>query len=317
MKNISNRIKILLGIFVLTSSYALYIILQPMFKENTFSQTFQSIDTTNIQRIDYTYKGQAHQLVVKTKSKWVIDDTYEIRTYLIDLVKQGFSRLTSKMPVPKNNQQYVIDYLKKNGVKMKITTEQGVQTFYIITNENDLNSSWYLQEGASEPYVVYVPGVDGDVSNLFKLGAIEWRSKTLFKSSPGSLQKLIVHYPNSKNDGFEIELINNQYVLKEVDKLDSARFFNYLSQYEQISVSKYLVGNPKDSVENLLKSVQPEAYIYVTDKDIRYSEGLGIYKMRVGDKVMYGRKMGTKELVELNPQYFLPLLVKKALFMDK
>jgi hypothetical protein len=317
MKNITTRIKVLIGLFVLTGSYALYIIFQPMFKESSFAHTFQSIDTTNIQRIDYTYKGTDHQLVVKTKTKWVIDDTYEIRTYLIDLVKQGFSRLTSKMPVPKNNQKYVMDYLKKNGVKIKITTEQGVQEIYIITNENDLNSSWYLQEGASEPYVVYVPGVDGDVSNLFKLGAVEWRSKTLFKSSPGSLQKLIVNYPNSKTDGFEIEFINNNYVLKEVDKLDSSRFFNYLSQYEQVSVSKYLVGNQKDSVENLLKTVQPEAYIYVTDKDIRYSEGIGIYKMRVGDKVMYGRKMGTKELVELNPQYFLPLLVKKALFMDK
>ncbi len=124
------------------------------------------------------------------------------------------------------------------------------------TNENDVNSTYFLAEGSSDPVIVFVPGVKGDLSELASLQEQDWRSRVLFNSSPRSLQKVSVSFPGAPSENFTIVSKGNKFEVENLPAQDSSKIHRYLMLYGVTNVDKYIV-NGKDTIVNQLHKGKP------------------------------------------------------------
>jgi len=221
------------------------------------------------------------------------------------------------MPVASELRAEVKKRLLADGVHVQVQTEEGEKEFWVLTNDNDNNSSYFISSKDAEPYIIYVPGFTGDLTDLFKLKAGDWRNKALFRNLPGGIEEITLSYQSSPKDGFIIKQNLNHYEVIDMPAIDSTRLLTYLSLFQRVNVENYLVDKQKDSVEYLLKSQKPEVVLSVLDRDKSRSKTIQIYKALPGTKSLYARVVDNGELVTLNPEAFFRILVRKQWFMDK
>jgi hypothetical protein len=169
----------------------------------------------------------------------------------------------------------------------------------------------------AEPYIIYVPGFTGDLSDLFKLKAGDWRNKALYRNVLGSIQEIELSYASAPEDGFKIENDLGKYHVVNMKNTDSTKLYTYLSVFQHINVENYLVDEQRDSVDYLLENQKPEVTLTLIDSDKTQSKIIQIYKALPGTKSLYAKNVDNGELVTLNPELIYRLLVRKQWFMDK
>lgn len=317
LTGITTRVKVLFLLTVLTGATALWTLLSKGASGKPEYTDFIKIDTADIVKVTFTSHKETHYVAPKTSSLWYIDSKYDVRRDIITTMKLGLARMDVKMPVASEIKEEIKKRLFADGVHVQVLTEEGEKEFWVLTNDNDNNSSYFISSSAADPYIIYVPGFTGDLTDLFKLKASDWRNKALFRNSPGGIEELSVSYQSSPKDGFTIKKVLNRYEVVDMSQVDSTRLYTYLGLYQRINVENYLVDKQKDSVEYLLKSQQPEVLLTITDIDKSRSKTIQIYKALPGTKLLYARVVDNGELVTLNPEVFFRLLVRKQWFMDK
>ncbi|MBC7450960.1 MAG: DUF4340 domain-containing protein [Cytophagales bacterium] len=321
LKGITNRVKILFLLAVLTGALAVWSQLGKHSSGKPVYEGFAAIDTMDIVKVSFTAKGETmHYVAPKNERKWFIDSKYEVRSDIIALMKVGLARMDVKMPVSEELRGNVKTKLLSEGVHVQVQSEEGEREFWVLTNDNDKNSSYYLSSKDAEPYIVHVPGFTGDLTDLFRLKAEDWRNKALFRSVPGSIEEIKISYilaPSAPKDGFTIKKEINGYQVIDMPKADSTKLYTYLGLFQRVNVDNYLVDKQRDSVDYLLKSQSPKVILEVIDIDKSRSRTLQIYNALPGNKLLYARIVENGELVSLNPESFFRILVRKQWFLDK
>jgi hypothetical protein len=308
------RIKILSVVFVMLL-IAAYFSLQQKLTTNTIKNNDQSVsieDTASIEKITIEKGGEVRVLTKSPNSTWLVNNKYKVRTNVINLLLLGLNQLEIKRPVSEEMKNKTLDLLKRSGTK--VTVEYGGQKKSLVfaSNENDINTSLLITENSSTPNIAYVPGVPGDINNIFKLTEQEWRSRELFSSKPGEIQTLKVTYPKA-SDNFEIYFQGGNLILKDVAPLDSNKLFEYLELYRYVPVSSYLPNH--DSIDSKFKTSSYFATIDLVDINSGKSNSIQIYKNGGNGKDYLGKVASSKEAVLVNKEVFDRLLVNKAYFV--
>ncbi len=317
LSGITTRVKVLFLVTVITGAIACWTLINKDKSGKPVYTDFSAIDTTDIIKVAFTSGGETHYVAPKTNTVWFIDSKYDVRKDIITTMKLGLARMDVKMPVASELKASVKKRLLSEGVHVQVQTEEGEKEFWVLTNDNDNNSSYFISSKDAEPYVIYVPGFTGDLTDLFKLKAGDWRNKALFRSVPGGIEEITLSYESSPKDGFVIKQHMGRYEVVDMPATDSTRLFTYLSLFQRVNVENYLVDKQKDSVEFLLKSQQPEVTLSVIDRDKSRSKTIQIYKALPGTKSLYAKIVDNGELVTLNPESFFRIFVRKQWFMDK
>jgi hypothetical protein len=317
LTGITTRVKILFLLTIVTGAGACWTLFSKGKAGKPVYADFAAIDTTDIIKVAFTSAGETHYVAPKNNAVWFIDSKYDVRKDIITTMKLGLARMDVKMPVASELRADVKKRLLSDGVHVQVQTEQGEKEFWVLTNDNDNNSSYFISSIDAEPYIIYVPGFTGDLTDLFKLKAGDWRNKALFRNLPGGIEEITLSYQSSPKDGFVIKQNLNRYEVIDMPAVDSTRLFTYLSLFQHINVENYLVDKQKDSVEYLLKAQKPEVILSVLDLDKSRSKTIQIYKALPGTKSLYARVVDNGELVTLNPEAFFRILVRKQWFMDK
>ncbi len=314
---ITTRVKVLFLLAVVTGIMALWTLTNKERAGKPEYSDFIKIDTTDLVKVTFTNNKHSHYVAPKTEQVWFIDSKYDVRRDIITTMKLGLARMEVKMPVASEIKEKVRKRLISEGVHVEVLTEEGEKEFWILTNDNDENSSYFINAPSAEPYIVYVPGFTGDLTDLFKLAPGDWRNKALFRNMAGGIEEIQLKYESAPKDGFAIKKVLNKYEVVDMPVVDSTRLQTYLSLFQHINVENYLVDKQKDSVEYLLKSQKPEVFLSVIDFDKSRSRTIQIYKALPGTKLLYARVVDNGELVTLSPEVFFRLLVRKQWFMDK
>jgi hypothetical protein len=240
----TTRIKILTSIFLLTGLLAGYI----LFKDFGWTSTENSkialtVDSSSLFKITTVYNNET-TILTKGPANWVVNSKYNVRNNLIPLLFIGLTKSEVKRPVAAENKEKIIALLKQKGVRIKTEDAINVNSFTLASNDNDANSSYYMAEGSTEPYIIFVPGFTGDMANLFKMDEANWRSKILFNSTPLSLQQIKISYPSFPKSNISIKWNTNKtFTIDGIQFIDSSKVVTYLAQFEQVTVDQYLYKN--------------------------------------------------------------------------
>jgi len=302
-------------LFVITGLAALYTLLSER-GSDSFNQEKQSVgiaDTTAITSVSLQTNNKTTKLQKEPNGKWLVNNKYEAREKLISLLFFGLNKIEVKRPVADNKKGGVVANLKKDGVKVTVESSDKKDAFYLLSNENDVNSTYFLTEGSADPVIVFVPGVKGDLSELASLQEQDWRSRVLFNSNPRSLQKVSVSFPAAPSENFTIVSKGNKFEVENLPVQDSSKIHRYLMLYGVTNVDKYIVDG-KDTIVNQLHKAKPFSTIQVDDIVENLSKTVDIYLDPWKQGKIYAIIRNTGELVTLNPELTNYLLVKKSFF---
>jgi hypothetical protein len=308
------RIKILSVVFVALAITAFFA-LKEKSATNTINKEGYFIaikDTSGINKITFKNKGGLQTLAKSFKGEWKINNKYEARTRWIQTLLVGLSKLEIKRPVAEENKARVFNLLNENGVEVKVYNGDKVKSFILESNDHDPNSTYFLEEEGKVPYIVYVPGITGDITTLFKFNESDWRSRKIFGGSIRGLKSIKVDYPEVSKNSFEIAFQGGGIQLSKIAKLDTLKLLNYLDQYQYVPLLYFI--NAPDSVQKVIERSKLYASITLDDISDEKSNTIKIYK-NPGDKKQYlGVMTKGNEPVALKAEVFDKLLVNKSYF---
>jgi len=312
-----NRIKIFAILFLATGIGALLVLLKDIdFGSDENPSQKIAVDSVSLSKITLTYKATT-TILKKGKPNWTVNDKFRARQNLINLMIVGLTKAEIKRPVAAENKSKIAELLIQKGIKVMVESDGKNTIFYIAPNENDSNSSYYLEEGKTEPYIIYVPGFSGDMTNLFSMDEAGWRNRELYSSTPMSLQKIAVYYPKFKDKSVEIVWnADKTFTIKGITTIDSTKVITYLTQFEFVNVDGYVYDN-KETIMAALRKKEPQAIIDVADLNPASNHKLSIYEESKEPKGIYAIVEPENELVIMKPEVLFRLLVRKEFFEKK
>ena len=313
----NKRIKLLTITFLITGLFAGYIVLKNTSWSTTEATKLDlAIDSTSLKKLTLIHNNQT-TVLTKSETGWMVNEKYNARKNLIQLLFVGLTKSELKRPIASENKEKVITILKQNGTLVKTVDGNNTNSFYIASNDNDANSSYYMKEGDAEPYIIFVPGFSGDMANLFKMSEVNWRSKVLFNSTPISLQNISISYPSIPKSNVSIKWNTNKtFTINGVNSIDSTKVVTYLAQFEQVNVDQYIYDNKELIIKGLQKN-KPQAMIQVEDLSTKGSHTLKIYGESTEPKGIYAIVEPENDLIIMKPESLFRLLVRKEFFEKK
>lgn len=268
-------------------------------------------DTAGIFAVQYVRPDGQEVTIRKEGSGWLLNNGYEARAYLKNLLFTGFAGMRVKREVSESAREEIRKRLLTSGYKVTVNQGEGVlgKTFYMASNPDDPNSTLYYNPAESEtPYIVLVPGFEGSMANLFALPPSEWREKEFFVSSPENLQLVQVDYPDFPRQSFTVSYGKTGFSVSDIERLDTLRLSRYLNAYSYLTINTYIDGG-KDSLTKMIGKITPLAIVRV--ESLRQNRTLEIYEK---NGKLWGIIPDQDQLVSLRPEVYNPLLVKREYF---
>jgi hypothetical protein len=237
-------------------------------KDRSFKITnVEDIGVIYIDRVDYP-----KIIFTKTPNGWQLNNGRYARTESIGYMTNILKKLTLKYIPNRLGSEGIKERIKKDGIVVKIydTNSKLMKSFTIGPDMGDGDQTAFLMEGATQPYVMFVPSYDGSIRTRFEFEMNEYETKTVFNEDATKLKSVTVKYPRAKSLSYTIQGIDgtpnvvNAYTLTPLPKVNNKSIEAYLSGFNSIG-AEYNDSNNAHR-EEILKS-EPFAEISIVRKD--------------------------------------------------
>lgn len=265
------------------------------------SQTFALTDTTGINRIVF---GK-NVLQQNKQGKWTVNEKYPADAPLMSQLFALLQKIDIKKPVSDNLKAQIVAQIEKEGIEIQLSSGSDVrQSFKIFGKEMEC----YAMHPEGDVFVLYVPGYNISLKEVFYLTEGDWREKTVIASRFLGVKKVAVTYTTKPQESFVIERDSSFFKILGVSKLDTNMVGNYVDAFKSVRVFSFL---DKPSLKDSLQKIAPYCVITIDDIDKERSNSIKVFANK---QSLYGIIGKTDELVELEARYFTRFLVRKKDF---
>lgn len=278
-------------------------------------ETVAIADTAAVKKVTIGKNGVT-RVISRGNEGWLVNGRYKTAYRPTALLLVGLNQLRIKRPVSEESKQKVYKEVMQQGTVVTIETGEGNKVLRFLSNPADVNTTYLVTENSATPYVAYVPGIPGDINNLFNLTENDWRTRKLFASNPRSIDTLKVSYPKDPQGSFEIVYHNGDFSIPGIPAPDSVALRNYLTLYQNAPLTAYLTDK-KDSAEAVLRRSELAGTIELSDLKAQNSAQVKVYKDPQNKKEYLGVIPSTGEPVLLDKELFDALMVKKSFFRKR
>lgn len=257
---------------------------------NTFTRSMNNFaidDTTNVTKIFIADKNNNSVKLTRTPDgKWTVNDKYPGQKLTIGMLLKTMLNIEVQQPVPRAAHNNIIKEMAVNAVKVEVyqwvyrIDFAGIRWFphekltkvYYVGNATQSNMGCYmLMEGASEPYIVYLPGFRGFVTPRYSPIEKYWRDYNVFKTAIPEIDLVKVEIPEAPEQSYEVKKTgSNRFVLRSLQdqsviaNYDTLKLLNFLSGFRNLNYEALL--NDMDQVrKDSILSSRPFIVISLTD----------------------------------------------------
>jgi hypothetical protein len=270
------RTLILLFLFVLLGSGAYYL-MQNQDKSSTTS--WNENGDFAVENIDDIYKifiadRQDYRVLLERKNGyWTYNKKFKAKQTQIDDLLNTIRGVRMKYTTPRGAENQMRKNLATSGVKVEIydKNDNQMKVYYVGGATGNSLGTYYIMEGATEPYVMHIPSFQGMLKGKFLKQEDDWKDLMMFGDQVEDIKSVTVDYPKQKSKSFKIDRneeggfsVKPFYeVTPEIDKpVINAAVEKYLIGYSVIMAEAFENKNPnRDSVNALL----PFVTLSVTD----------------------------------------------------
>ena len=171
---------IIIGLFLLV----LFRTRSPFGKNNS---SFSSEPKEDITKIEFSEDGEKLTLQ-KNGDSWLINGKIEARKSGVLFIIRVLKEIKIKSPVSPQLFENEITGKNINPVRVKVY-EKGrlLKTFFVYKTSSNPYGNIMKMRMASKPFIVYVPGFEGDIGSGFTLNALFWQPYTVFSLLPSEI----------------------------------------------------------------------------------------------------------------------------------
>ncbi len=316
------------GILVFVTIGLLYLILfsasSPYGKNNS---SFSSEPQKEITKIEFSESGERLTLE-KNGDDWLINGKTEARKSGVLFILRILKEIKIKSPVSPDLFKSEIMGKDIIPVKVKVYEKRRLLSNFLVykTRSNNYGNIMKIKE-ASKPFIVYVPGYDGDIGSAFTLNELFWQPYKVFNLLPSEIAAVKFENFSDTASSFSIVNRNHHYYLSgntgDLAGWDSTLVTRYLSYFVRIPFESWAfdIG---EAAKKIIEAQQPLYRIIVTAASGRKTI-LTLWGMMTGEngskRIDSDRLLGkTEERDELFIMRYFdidPLIKKRSYFFPQ
>jgi len=233
----------------------------PFGKSNS---SFASEPKEEITRIEFSEKGNRLTLE-KTGESWLINGKIEARKSGVLFIIRILKEIKIKSPVSPELFDSVISGKNIIPVKVKVY-EKGrlLKTFLVYKTGSNSYGNIMKMNDSSKPFIVYVPGYDGDIGSGFTLNELFWQPYTIYNLLPSEIASVNFDNLSDTLSSFSIINRNRHFILTgNQSGWDSSLVLRYISYFARVPFESWAF-NIEESEKRSIETHNPLYRITVT-----------------------------------------------------
>jgi len=285
---------------------------------NTSETAFKIKDTASVVNITITQTLDSKPidtLVLSKKSgEWFVNGSYPALQPAINYLLTVLERIQVREPIHQNAQQNARNYLADNNLHIEIQQviegETETKAYFIGTATPDKQGTIALLQGASNPFIVEIPGQHGQIAPIFSTEPNVWRENVLVNIHPDNIEFVSVQQQKDDSNFMLQRLAPNQpLLLQNQSNTDTNKTQHYLKTFTKLYAQAFINDLMPNGLDSLKKLRKPD--IIFTIKPFHNSpQILNLYYRPETPNNYLGFLSNSKELLIvqqpiINP-YFLP-----------
>lgn len=252
-------------LLILLALIALFLIHKKESKKSidTYDREFAIEDDNSIGAIRIIPRDSPVLKLNREGNSWKINDKYPVRKDAIDNLLEVLTGLRIKYIPNQKASENILREMAVLGIKIDIydKKDRKIKSYLMGGSPPDGRGTYFLMEGASQPYTMELVTLDGDVRPRFITSELDWRTRTMLDLDVSDILELTIDYPKQKNKSFKITKEEDQYYVKPLNpilegrsrKLREKLVESYLLAYQNLTAEYIENNNPKrDSISQLL-----------------------------------------------------------------
>jgi hypothetical protein len=224
------------------------------------NSSFASVPKNEITRIEFS-SGDRRLSLEKRGDTWVINGKTEARKNGILFIIRILEEIKIKSPV--SSELFESEVAGKNitPVKVKVYEKSKLlKSFFVYkTGSNIYGNIMKIREG-SKPFIVYVPGYDGNIGSGFVLDELFWQPYTVFNLLPSEIASVRFENLSDTSSSFAITNRNNHFSLSGSSAgmagWDSTLVIRYVSYFAWIPFESWALDMSNEE-KKLIEASQP------------------------------------------------------------
>lgn len=232
------------------------------------------VPSDEVTKIVVAEKNDRVTTLTKSNDGWLVNGKYPVAPDAIGMLLEATSQIRMQSIPPKAAYENVMNSFAKNGFKVMVYTNNGLEkSYYIGGVTQGERGTYYLMEGSEQPYTMELPHMNGSPRLRFIKDIDYWRDRAIFKYGKNKMKRIQVDFPATKDNSFVLNIEKGKYDLKPLHgatqkiekKLNNStvdKFVENMSAvYHESFVNKH---EKKDSIANFM---EPFAIFTVEDVD--------------------------------------------------
>jgi len=200
-------------------------------------KNFAVEDTSGVDKIFLADKSSHQVTLTKENNVWKVNGKYYARKDMIDNLMDVIRRITVRSIVAKSAQESIIKRMATGSIKVEIYKKGELfKIYYVGSGTQDNMGSFMLLENSSAPFICFLPGHHGTVTNFYMPLENEWRDRVIFRYGFQDMKSVTVEYPSDPANNFTIDIESDNSL-----RLRSGTTGNYLPSFDTSKVKAYLL----------------------------------------------------------------------------
>lgn len=318
IRNIS--LAAMLGLFLLTIS-----LLRSKVPFGKDQSSFAAEPSVEITGIELSQPGKKVALIKKGQ-EWTINNGREARKSAIVYMTRILTEMKIKSPV--SDELFEAEVIQKNIKPVTVRVYEGrrlLKSFLVYkTGSNNYGNIMKLRV-SSKPFIVNLPGFEGEIGSAFTLNELYWQPYTVFNLLPSEIASVNLQYTSDTSSSFTILNKNGHYLLSGTDNTiagwDTVKVKRYISYFAMIPFEKWAF-EVADSSYKRIENNNPNIILRVRRSDNKeiilsiwdiYSPGTGL---KDNDRV-YAKTGESSSMFIMRYFDIDPVLKKRSYFFSE
>lgn len=229
----------------------------PFGKSNS---SFATEKGSEITRIELSSAGKKIMLEKKGEN-WFINGKTEARKSSILFIQRILTEIKIKSTVSAG--LFEREIKEKNIVPVKVKVFENrrlLKTFLVYKTLSNPYGNIMKMKESSKPFIVYIPGYDGNIGSAFINSELYWQPNIVFNLLPSEISSVIFENFSDTTSSFQISKKGQQYSLSgstgNITGWDSSLIIRYLSYFARVPFETWAFDMP-DTEKKSIEASQP------------------------------------------------------------
>lgn len=296
----------------------------PFGEGNTSFAVKEGIEITGI---DLIREGQEVSLR-KSGNDWIIDDGRAVRKQDVLMLVRIISAMEIKSPV--NAGSFEEEIIKKNIAPVRVNAYKKrrlVKSFYVYGTSSNIYGNMMKIRVNSKPFIVYLPGYEGDIGRYFNADERFWQHYTVFAYLPSEISSIDFQNQRDPDSSFRIEFKNGVFKLADnagyLAGWDTTRVKRYITYFTSVQFEQWATELNHLQADSIIR-LEPLYRITLTETG-GIERLLNVWERSVfkeGNQVndtdrLWGETDNDGQLFVIRYFDLDPLIKKKSYFFDR